>query len=290
MEQHAFSRWLHGRDYRASTIRATLTDARQLARHAREGTEAPRRLRPTAKRLLAWADEEDVSLDADVRDLAEQLDAMAARARTLGGRQSAKARKRRAESWTDGDWSKLVASIRTDDTPAGAVLQVLAATGLRIGDVLRLDVESIRRGRRSGRLLLEVKGGKERVLDPAGAPEAWGALYRACHDYATVAHACSPGGDGNPEADGAAYRAVARRLGKHVTATGVEGRAHLHRLRRTVAVQALRVSGGDVEAVRRLLGQESQQTTLRYLDEAMPERDAELARAVAQRFAGKVVD
>ena len=50
-----------------------------------------------------------------------------------------------------------------------------------------------------------------------------------------------------------------------------------------MGVQALRLTE-DTVAVQQLLGHRSHQTTLGYLDEARPERVAELQRQVRERF------
>jgi len=281
-----FESWLEVRNYRPSTQRKTLADVSQLVRHAAAGTTPPGRLRPAAKRLLTWAEESGAQLDADVHATAEALTVARPRVRALGGHLG-RVRKRKAESWSDAEWAQLVPRLASgaDVDPRDATLYVLALTALRVGDVLRLGLPDVRRALTSGRLHVEAKGGAERILDVEGARPAWESLAMACR-RPTVAEAIAPATDANPEADGAAYAAVSRRLRHHARACGLEGRAHLHRLRRTVAVQALRVSGGDVEAVRRLLGHASAQTTRMYLDEAMPERDAELTRAVRARFLG----
>jgi integrase len=54
-------------------------------------------------------------------------------------------------------------------------------------------------------------------------------------------------------------------------------------LRRTVAVQALRITE-DVTAVQQLMGHKSVQTTFGYISEARPEREAELRKQLGQLF------
>jgi len=176
-----------------------------------------------------------------------------------------KGRLKPALSIPDEDWRALYAKI--PNTVQGAVVRVMMATGLRIGDVLRLPPKAIREalGRADGLLEVRVKGGKGIVTSVAGARDEWERLLGLCGNAASVARAVAPYGDGSPEGGHAAYQAVRRSL----QATGarlVAGRVHLHRLRRTVTVQALR-SGAPLTTVQQMLGHADIRTTSSYADE-----------------------
>ncbi len=196
-----------------------------------------------------------------------------------------KKRKKTARSFGDGEWQLLCTAIEQNDTPEARVLEVMIGTGLRIGDVLRLTKRRLRNAERSGRLYIEQKGGEDRLVLLSGAPKAWQHLSAAwAGDGAkTVASLVSPEGNGSARAGGAAYRRVTRRLKQLAAAVGIDGRVNSHRLRRTVGVQALRVTE-DVPAVAQLLGHRSMNTTMGYLDEARPDRVAELQQQLKEKF------
>lgn len=291
MNLDAFEAWLVATGYRRQTVDATVADARQALAWDAEGRELPARLRPSAQRVLDYLDgvgSPDPAL-VEARGLFEALAEKPAtdpRARRLARKAR---RKREARSIGDAEWQRLVAVIEHDPSTLGAALLVLAQTGLRVGDLLRLPRARLAEAQDTGRLRLEVKGGEERTLPLDGAPDAWGRLWVAWQgagNLRTVAWLVAPRGDGDVSSKGAAYKALARHLGRLADEAEVTGRVHLHRLRRTVGVQALRVTE-DVVAVQQLLGHASSQTTLGYLDEARPDRVAEVQRQVRARFAAR---
>ena len=169
------------------------------------------------------------------------------------------------------------------EDPKDAVLYVMSATGLRVGDVLRLTRQRIAGGLKTGRIRLVAKGGDERILPVAGAPQAWEKLSEAVKGSESVALAVAPGGDGSPIAGDAAYRAVVRRLAAVGRKLEIEGKLHTHRLRRTVAVQTLRLTG-SAEMTRRMLGSKSLGAIRPYIDESRPEELAEMQRAMREKF------
>jgi integrase len=89
--------------------------------------------------------------------------------------------------------------------------------------------------------------------------------------------------DSSSESGDGAYQAVNRALKRIGRDLELEGRVHLHRLRRTVAVQALRETE-NIRAVQELLGHGSANTTMRYVDEARPEALAGLQQKLRTRF------
>lgn len=283
------AQWLLAQGYREQTVELTLRATRQVLRWSAEGRALPPRLRPEARRVLDYLASSQGAGDP-LATLAGPLEALAhaqpvdPRQRRLAGK---KRRQRAASSIADGEWQRLLQEIAADPSPEAAVLDVLASTALRIGDVLPLPRERLRAALETRRLRLATKGGEERAVDLDGAPDAWARLWGAWSapgaGHPTLALLVAPGGDGSPDSHGAAYAACARRLRVLATRAGLTGRVHLHRLRRTVGVQALRVTE-DTVAVQQLLGHRSHQTTLGYLDEARPERVAQLQQQIRSRF------
>jgi integrase len=205
-----------------------------------------------------------------------------------------------AISMPDEDWERLwrvLSSGLTDAgeavegvevrSPAAAVIRVMMVTGLRIEDVLRIPPTAIAGAlsRADGLLEAKIKGGKVIKTSVAGSREAWAQLHAVTARSPTVAHAVAPGGSGTSAAGSGAYMACSRLLHKASKAAGCSGRAHLHRLRRTVVVQGLR-SGIDVVQIASSVGHSSINTTSRYADEKHPEIAAHMQEAIA-KFRGK---
>jgi site-specific recombinase XerD len=156
-----------------------------------------------------------------------------------------------------------------------------------VGDVLRLTRHKLAVGLPDRVITIEQKGGDERLIYIEGAEAPWLHLHDAFEgqpaEIANVARLVAPGGDGSPLSAGAAYRKVERTLKRLANALRLEGPHRTHRLRRTVAVQALRVTE-DVTVVQQLMGHKNYQTTLGYVNEARPEREVALRRQLAERF------
>lgn len=282
--------WMRSRQYREQTIDTTIQEARQVVAWTREGRPLPSRLRRSSLRLLEYLNTTGGSEEPALLAVRGELEALAsaepAEAEGSSRFHGRKRRKKVAASIPDADWQRLLDAIEADESPAGRVLDVLAATGLRIGDALRITRKQADEARRTGRVVVEVKGGDDRLLPLDGAPRAWARLFEAL-DAArarNVALLVAPRGDGDSSSKAGAYKAVERRLKELAEAAGTSGRVYLHRLRRTVGVQALRLTE-DTVAVQQLLGHRSHATTLGYLDEARPDRVAELQRQVRERFA-----
>jgi integrase len=281
----AFGQWLTEQGYQPTTITSSLRDARHLCGRLEEGGELHPRLRTVAFRISHFLKETAGPGLGGAERLSEALGQLQAESPVGRLKRRRGRRQRVARSLSDPDWRTLCGTIRADESPEARVLDVMASTGLRVGDVLRLSRRRLGEGLRTGRVLMIVKGGDERELHVAGAPDAWTGLGEAFEGTGapTVARLVSPEGNGDPEAGGAAYKRLARKLHELTAEAGIAERVNLHRLRRTVGVQALRLTE-DVPAVAQLLGHRSTATTMGYLDEARPERVAELQRKVAERF------
>lgn len=194
-----------------------------------------------------------------------------------------KERKKPAISFSGGDFSTLRGVLAQDRTLEGAVLLVMVATSIRVGDVLRLELAQLRAALRAdeGVVVIVVKGGRKRVLPVDGAREAWERLAEACgRGSETVADAVCPTSTWGARGGGGAYQRVNRHLRDLCRAHGLSGRAHLHRVRRTVATNALKATK-DIHLVSELLGHAHVATTEIYLDEVRSGEVAELQRKLA---------
>lgn len=197
-------------------------------------------------------------------------------------------RKKPAISFSPTDWAKLRSALEKDPAPESSVLLVMIATGVRIGDVLRIELASLRSAvKNPDEAVLEIiqKGGSRRMLPIAGAPAQWTRLAETCakgSGATTVAEAICPTSTWGAKGGGGAYQRVNRHLRDVATRLGLQGRPHLHRVRRTVATRALNLTR-DIHLVSGLLGHAHVATTETYLDEVRGEEIAELQRKLASR-------
>jgi integrase/recombinase XerC len=159
-----------------------------------------------------------------------------------------------------------VAAIAADDgDPLGlrdvAMLELLYATGIRVGELVRLDVDDIDRGRRTVRVL--GKRAKERVV-PFGVPAEralvdWLARGRGVIAVPDSRAALFLGRRGG-RIDARTVRAVVHRLALSV---GDGPDISPHGLRHSAATHLLD-GGADLRAVQELLGHASLATTQVY--------------------------
>jgi integrase/recombinase XerC len=146
-----------------------------------------------------------------------------------------------------------------------AFLEVLYATGLRVGELVSLDWDDIDL---QGRVLRVLgKGGKERMV-PFGRPAA-AALRRWLTAWGEVRRtetAEGPGGEPvfvNHRGGRLTDRSVRRLLDRYVAAAALAAGVHPHTLRHTFATHLLE-GGADLRAIQELLGHSSLSTTQRY--------------------------
>jgi len=196
--------------------------------------------------------------------LAEHENQKATEKKSIEKRREAQTRRKlAARSIPDAEWQHLYDVLLEDSMKRGgaipAVLLTLMATGLRIGDLLAIPCSALLEAKRTNQVRFDAKGGEWRIL-PIAPPK-----------------------DTRASGEGPAYKRVRRALLRAAGRAGVDGRIYLHRLRRTVAVQALRVTE-DMPAVQQLLGHRSMLTTSTYLDEARPDAIGNVQRRIREKF------
>lgn len=296
----AFESWLLQGEYRPRTVANYVGRLAGIAKAVAQGAPLhhDRNYQYAARLYLTFLDRadlhEDQALVRALRELSigpteerEQLGLGGpSRVQARRAKQKRARRRREARSFSDSDWRKLYEQLREETGhPAGAVLYVLASTALRVGDLLLLSRKALREGYARGYIAVDTKGGEQRVLPVSGAPDAWAALLDVWEGRpgSTVLNLLSPNAAPELYSGHPAYTQLDRLIKSLAKELGLEGRAHLHRIRRTLAVQALRTTG-DVGAVQQMLGHDSIRSTYSYVDEARPDDVADIQRRVRERF------
>ena len=147
-----------------------------------------------------------------------------------------------------------------------ALLELLYATGLRVGELVSLDWRDLDLSARVLRVL--GKGGKERMV-PFGR-QAASALRDWLGAWEAVREVAAPDADEREEPVFLNYRggrlsarSVRRLLDRHVEAAALAAGVHPHTLRHTFATHLLE-NGADLRSIQELLGHASLSTTQRY--------------------------
>jgi integrase len=270
-----FKDWLREHHYRETTIVKTFADLKRA--QALKGPTKEPNVVAALRRYITFAEETGLK------------DATCALAKRVGvsavvrlPHEKAKGRKLEARSFDAKDWATLRKAVAGSTDPRDQVLWAIVTTGIRIGDALKIPLESILRALKSRNpvIHIEVKGGTFRPL-PLGIREPWIALARGMRKAKAVnVAAYVADGDDNPVAAGAAYFRTTRRFKTLKRTLGLEGRAHTHRIRRTIAVGALNETD-NIVAVQQMLGHASMNSTAKYVDEANLQRTAKLQRKLA---------
>lgn len=270
MELEPFEAWLSHEGYARTTVTSIVRAVHAQATHGPvpQFTDDDRRLRTYR---WAWAAFEDWCEETGrVNPLPEPPEP------ETRGRRKRQVKKRRTQvavSVAADEWGRLTERVRADESIEGRVIDVLCVTALRISDVLRIRKDALDQGfaRPDGLTTIAVKGDKPIMVSVrGGAGVEWARLHQAVSHLRSsqlVCEAVSKSKDWTASG-GAAYQAVRRRLRVLGDAAGVQGRVHLHRLRRTVAVHAA-LEGVPAPLIQQMLGHESLETTGSYLDESM---------------------
>jgi len=158
------------------------------------------------------------------------------------------------------------------DTPAGrrdrAVIELLYAAGLRVGELVGLDLADVGLSQRT--LRVRGKGRKERIVPfGRGAAEAIRgylpdrSIWRRASAAAAARHDRSDPLFVNTRGGRLTDRSVRRLLDDAVKRTAALHRTHPHALRHAFATHLLE-AGMDVRAIQELLGHASLSTTQKY--------------------------
>jgi integrase len=273
-------RWMARRHYREGTIRQTESKAVLVhtAWEADPKARIPDAYKGPLGRFVAYAEQTEQHA-AFCAWLAEQ----GIHAPSSTPREKPKRRKLEAVSFDQGDYDKLCDAFEVGTEPADRVLRVIAATGLRVGDVLRIPTEVLAAGLAQdgkGLLSLEKKGGNTITMPIEGARDAWQDLYENLADDEAESVASWLTDNPSPEAGDPAYKCVYRHFQKVAATLGIKGRVHPHRLRRTMATRALTATDRDLVTVAQLMGHSTIATTQRYVDELDAVRVADVQRKV----------
>ena len=145
------------------------------------------------------------------------------------------------------------------------ILEVLYASGLRVGELVALDWQDLDLGSRMLRVV--GKGGKERLL-PFGKPaqktlgdwlEVWDDVRGAAGNGIEEVEPLLLNNRGSRLSD----RSVRRIIDRYVQKAAVAGGVHPHTLRHTFATHLLE-QGADLRSIQELLGHSSLGTTQKY--------------------------
>ena len=173
---------------------------------------------------------------------------------------------KRLPEYMERDEAAALVTAPDTSTPAGlrdrAILEVLYAAGLRVSELVGLNVDNVDLAR--GQVRVWGKGGKERVA-LLGQP-----AVRAVKTYVRDGRPALLKGKSSPalfvnQRDGRRLttRAVAMLLTKYAKRADVRGRIHPHLLRHTFATHLLD-GGADLRVVQELLGHADLATTQIY--------------------------
>jgi integrase/recombinase XerC len=256
------------------TVRAYASDLRQFA--ALCGAKSPGKLRADdVRRFLAERHGHDAAAS-----LGRKLAALRAffrflvREGVLGADPSAgipapRAKQRLPRPLAVDDCQVLMSPAEKDDGASevrdAAMAELLYGAGLRVGELVALDVRDVDLTR--GEVRVMGKGGKERVVPlPAAARAALSAWLEPRRRRAGVlgeplfVALRARRGEAPRRLDA---RDVRRRLAQRARAAGLADRVHPHRLRHSYATHLLDM-GADLRAIQELLGHASLSTTQKY--------------------------
>lgn len=279
-ELDRFSAWCLER-YTERTTKKLVSDARTVCRYDGVPPRARLKIKRLRDYLLVW----NVWMDCFGRPLPIPQPVIPDTTKVRGGRRAREPKRlREAIAFPRAEYDRMVELLDDDDSQLPAtVLLVLARTGLRIADVLRIPLGELRAGRKreDGIVTIIVKGEKAATFSVRGVgaeDRAWQRILALTKRYPgtwTVAAAMMDDVNASPEAGQGAYTRCERmlhRVGKNAKATG---RVHLHRFRRSVGVY-LAAAGASEDQIRKVLLHAGVEVTRGYIDESRSYESAQL--------------
>ena len=157
-----------------------------------------------------------------------------------------------------------------------AIVEVLAGTGIRVGELLRLKIGDIAIHPRSGQLTVRYsKGGGYREIPLTRD------VRHALQDYLETAHPCP--NDGQQTLwigrDGAIQHrsSITRMIDKYAIRAGLET-VTPHMLRHTFATRYLKANADDLRGLARLLGHSNLNTVMIYTEPTLDDLDERMER------------
>jgi integrase len=259
------------RRYTARTTSKLLGDLATMIAHDGEPPDSQRRAARLRDYRWTWDVWGDAREEAKLPELPLPRPVPPAAVQRGGRRAREPKRLREATAMPSEGYRAFLDAIAKDDRPAARVVEIMARTGLRVADVLRVKLDALRTALAAGEkgtLPILVKGEKPALVEVRPALDAWRRAYASAWQGAeTLADAVTGRSGSDPEAQGAAYERCRRTMKRHGLAAGVDGRLHLHRLRRTVGAELLN-QGASLEEVQQVLIHDSIKTTEQwYTDE-----------------------
>ena len=177
---------------------------------------------------------------------------------------------------SDGEWRSLLSAIDSEESPQREILVLLCRTGLRIGDIGRIERDHVLGAVDDGVLYLVQKGGHYRPYPSRAIKDTLDALLE--HRWGVLWEAISQ------TSERAYYMATSRALKRAATEAGLDAsKVHPHLLRKTVATQLLRSTNGNLIAVQKLMGHANVTTTQRYVAFTDVEELSDLMDALNER-------
>lgn len=293
MDSAAFKKWLERQSYADTTVQLTLREVDYALYLLSEGDDIPARLHHSIKRFFGYAATtgQDQN-DAFVLQSAINAQQTPPEMKGLHGGRKKQIKRREQVSIPSDEWRVLAQAVEADISDEARVLEIMLAHGLRISDVLRVTEHNVQKATVSDVISIEVKGSKKILLSTRSAQDAWRNVHKRMKasprrpdgGWANVAEWICPATGGSLLTVGA-QRRIERKLKALAAEAGVSGRIHLHRLRRTIAVQALAATK-DLTQVQQLLNHSNIATTSRYVDEAKTEAVGELQETIRRTFRG----
>lgn len=274
-----FKTWLEANHYRESTVKLSLRNVVCAHQAFHEARELPASCRYSMQRVIMYHTSAGSRSEYDDSFIQWAREQGAGEVKSLP-KPKPKRRTREARSMSDGDWKALRSNLAESNDRCDLVINAVFVTGLRIGDVLRTPRSEIGKALKGGVLEVERKGGTFIQVPIGGIELAWERLHKAMtqtKSETVAAFVCAK--HPSPLAGDAAYKRCDRRIKVLGKSLSIEGRTHLHRLRRTMAVRGLQRTK-DLVQVKQLLGVSAVATVERYTDELRLDDVAETRRRI----------